>query len=580
MTTKRHRRRLFTGGLTAAVTGLAGLAAYAPAAEADTGRAATATVRVTTEQQLRAAVRRATPERPVRIELGRDIALRMDGAGPRRGDLDVDGAVTIIGSGRTLDARGIDRVFDVSDGARLTLRGVKLTGGRTASGENGGAIRSAGTVRLVGGSITDSRATSGDLASGGAISNEGGSLTITRTALRDNTATRAGGAIEAIGGTTTLTRVVLRDNETGAVPGNGGGLHLTGEGTVTVVRGVVRGNVAAAEGGGLWNSSTGTMTVRGTRFLGNVARGAAADQGGGALYNDGGTLTVEGVTATGNRATGAAGSGGGLLNVAGTVTLADSTLAKNTAVRAGGGVEASAGTTTVRDSVLRANSTGAAPGNGGGLHLTGAGTVEVAGSRVLDNTATAEGGGLWNSADGTMTVTDTVVSGNTAAGALADQGGGGLYNDGGDLTVSDSEVRGNTASGAAGSGGGLLDVAGSVDLSGVTFAQNSSERAGGAVETAAGTIQLSDVTMTGNDTGAMPGNGGGLHMTGQGVVFWNGGTVTGNSAAAQGGGLWNSATGLFVVVGVTVADNTAPTGADSYNDGGIMLVNLLPVLPG
>lgn len=578
-------RRRAAAGLAAAVTGLAGtglgagvLAAPATAGETDRS-ARVATVRVATEQQLRDAVRRAGGDRAVRIELTRDLTLRQDGEGPRRGDLDVAGTVTVIGAGRTIDARGIDRIFDVAEGGRLLLRGVGLTGGRAPEGENGGAVRSAGVLQVVGGSITASIA-SGELASGGAISNEGGELAVSRTVVRGNSATRAGGGIEAVGGTTELTGVTLRGNETGAVPGNGGGLHLTGEGTVTVVGGVVRDNVASAEGGGLWNSADGTMTVRGTRILQNEARGAAADQGGGGLYNDGGSLRVEKAVLEDNTATGTAGSGGGVLNAAGVLTVVGGRIEGNTAVRAGGGIEAVAGSTVVEGTTVRANAAGATPGNGGGLHLTGAGTVEIVEATVVANTATAEGGGLWNSAEGTMTVRDSLIARNSAAGAGADQGGGGLYNDGGDLTVETSTVRDNLASGTAGSGGGLLDVGGSVQLDDTTFADNRSQRAGGAVETAAGTVQLTGVTMTGNITGTAPGNGGGLHVTGQGIVLWNGGTVTGNTASAQGGGLWNSATGLFVAVGLEIGDNTAPTGADSYNDGGLMLINLLPVLPG
>ena len=82
--------------------------------------------------------------------------------------------------------------------------------------------------------------------------------------ITGNSATRAGGGIEAVAGSqTTLTRATLSENSTGDGPGNGGGLHLTGAGTVHVSRSVVTGNTAAAEGGGLWNSSAGVLTATG-----------------------------------------------------------------------------------------------------------------------------------------------------------------------------------------------------------------------------------------------------------------------------------------------------------------------------
>ena len=52
------------------------------------------------------------------------------------------------------------------------------------------------------------------------------------------------------------------------------------------------------------------------------------------------------------------------------------------------------------------NVAGSNPGNGGALHLTGAGEVTFDGGAVINNRAANEGGGLWNSADGTMNVTD------------------------------------------------------------------------------------------------------------------------------------------------------------------------------
>ncbi|MEZ4956227.1 MAG: hypothetical protein R2825_21895 [Saprospiraceae bacterium] len=40
------------------------------------------------------------------------------------------------------------------------------------------------------------------------------------------------------------------------------------------------------------------------------------------------------------------------------------------------------------------NTTGGSPGNGGGVHITGAGEMHLTGGVVSGNTASAEGGGL------------------------------------------------------------------------------------------------------------------------------------------------------------------------------------------
>ena len=99
--------------------------------------------------------------------------------------------------------------------------------------------------------------------------------------MRGNSAERAGGGIEADGGTTVVARGRLTGNTTGAVPGNGGALHLTGAGGVKVKGSLVANNTAGAEGGGLWNSATGDFTIERTTIRDNSAAGADADQGGG-----------------------------------------------------------------------------------------------------------------------------------------------------------------------------------------------------------------------------------------------------------------------------------------------------------
>jgi len=492
------------------------------------------------------------------------------------GSVQVAGS-TVSGNSATAEGGGLWNSATGTMSVRDSVVSGNSAAGAEATNGGGGIYNDGGTLRLIAGNVSNNQAT-GTAGSGGGILNVGGSLDASQGALiANNSAQRAGGGIEATAGsTTTLADSDLVANTAGAAPGNGGGLHLTGAGTVDITAAEVRGNTASAEGGGLWNSAAGTMTVRDSLVNANVAQGVDATQGGGGLFQEAGgegSLTASGLTVTNNRATGTAGSGGGLLNDQGTVTVSDSTFSGNQAVRAGGAIEANVGSTTLTDTDLTGNSTGAAPGNGGGLHLTGAGTVDVTGGAVDDNTATAEGGGLWNSATGTMNVSGTTFDANSAAGAEATNGGGALYNDGGALTVEDATLIGNQATGAAGSGGGILNVGGTLTVSGSTLSTNDAARAGGAIETAPSamgapsTVDLSEVVMTGNTTGAAPGNGGALHITGAGAVTYAGGEVTGNDAANQGGGLWNSATATMTVTDVAVTGNTAPTSPNAYQDG-------------
>lgn len=333
--------------------------------------------------------------------------------GGETGDLDVISTIIISGAGATVDAGRLDRAFDVLGSGSLEVTGLAVRNGVAPGAESGGAYRSSGTLRLQDARV-DTSVALGPGGSGGAILNDGGELVVRSSHLDRNQASRAGGAIEADGGITTVISSTITGNRTGPAPGNGGGLHLTGPGTVTVTGTVLTDNVAAREGGGLWNSATGTMTVTDSTLVGNAAEGPAAHDGGGAIFNDGGDLVVQGSNLLANSAPGSAGSGGGLFNNRGSVLVRASTIAANDAVRAGGGVEALEGSTTLSQVRLLANSTGASPGNGGGLHLTGAGVVAVDQSLVVLNRAANEGGGLWNSATGSMTVTSSLVVANVA----------------------------------------------------------------------------------------------------------------------------------------------------------------------
>lgn len=510
------------------------------------------------------------------IDLAPGASYGLDGMGAGEdlgatGDLDVSAMIRLQGMGANIDGLGLDRVFDVMPGAALWLSDVTLTGGAVTDA-SGGAIRSAGDLRLVDAQISGSSAL-GVGASGGAVFNDAGTTLILRATLSGNASTRAGGAVEANAGQTVIGWSDLSDNTTGDGPGNGGAFHLTGAGSVAISYSTISGNVAGREGGGVWNSATGFMTLDACTITDNDALGMAADDGGGGVFNDGGVLVISDSTITDNRAMMGSGSGGGVFNQLGDVTIWTTTIARNTSARAGGGVEANLGATTIVDSTLRANTTGNAPGNGGGLHLTGAGDVLLDGVTVVGNAAGAEGGGVWNSATGTMTITASRIGRNVAHGAAADQGGGGVFNDGGSLAIDTSLIAENVADGAAGSGGGVFNNLGSTVITSTELRANVSMRAGGGVEANVGWTSLEGCLLTGNRTGAAPGNGGGLHLTGAGTVEITGSGVRNNTAAAEGGGLWNSPTGTMTVTRTRVTGNMAPLNPDNHNEGGAFSFN-------
>jgi hypothetical protein len=245
-----------------------------------------------------------------------------------------------------------------------------------------------------------------------------------------------------------------------------------------------------------------------------ITGGWASDQGGG-IYN-GGTMTIADSAIAYNSADG---SGGGIFNN-GTMTVTDSTIAYNS-VGVGGGIGFgggifSGGALMVTDSTIANNSTGFF-GEGGGIY--NGGTMTIADSAIAYNSADGDGGGIFN--NGTLTVTDSTIAYNSVGVGF----GGGINSSGGTLTVTDSTIAYNSA----GFGGGII--------------------CGGGTET------VTDSTIAYNNVGR--GRGGGIY-SGSGTLTVTNSTIAYNSAGDGGGGIFND--GTITVTNSTIADNNTGSG--------------------
>ena len=366
--------------------------------------------------------------------------------------------------GGAIWANGVLSIQATDDG-ETTIQGNTGRGDDASNGGGGVYVETGGDATIEGASFVGNVA-SGASGSGGAILIAPDAMaTVTGGSITGNLANRAGAGIEVAGGTLTLVDVSVVGNlipaET-AMPGNGGGLHAGG-GSVTIRGGEFVAN-QATEGGGVWSSGVMDISASGDDGEGmaelrdNVGRGDDATNGGGGVYAEtGATVTLTDVLVSGNAATGAAGSGGGLFVADGAqMTVLRGAVRGNQANRAGGGVEvADDGDTDVETSLLMTavtldgNSIATpAPGNGGGLHIGGAGTVRIDMSTVSGNTA-REGGGLWASGASSMEVVNSTVTGNTST-----ENGGGVYDNGG-ASVSLESVT-IALNDAGGNGGGML----------------------------------------------------------------------------------------------------------------------------
>jgi hypothetical protein len=287
----------------------------------------------------------------------------------------------------------------------------------------------------------------------------------------------------------------------------------------------------------------GTIHLTSELFVGGSFRveaptgGITLDAGGASrvmTVGYGSDLTFTRVTFTGGATQGPASwipasNGGGILLQGGTLTLVESTISGNTAVR-GGGIATRYGTLNLVDSTVSGNT---APGGvaygylfggyGGGITTYG-GRVTLTRSTIAGNTAARFGGGIDLYYGTRLTVTESVISGNSAGG----NGGGINKRDGTPLSITDSTITGNTS---AADGGGLFIAYGPTTISGSTLAGNSAAGDGGGLANFSRQAVLTNTTLSGNSAG---GSGGGI-MNG-GIANLTNVTATRNTADADGSG--------------------------------------------
>ena len=190
--------------------------------------------------------------------------------------------------------------------------------------------------------------------------------------------------------------------------------------------------------------------------------------------------------------------------------------------------------------------------SGGGILLSDFGVLELRSCAVLGNTVINSGGGILVGQDANLLVEDCEISGNTGTGVGSS--GGGVFNNG-SVLIRRSMIAGNTAA----SGGGLTnnDLAVEMTIEHSTISGNFAlsdflfQGGGGIINFGNLTVHHSTIS----DNTATLSDGGGLNVfSGGSAYLWNV-TFSGNSAASEGGAIYNSWT--VILSNVTIVDNTA-----------------------
>ena len=260
------------------------------------------------------------------------------------------GKLTIDGTGQniTISGNNLVRVFQVLNGADLTLKNLTISNGKASGGDGGGLYN-----------------------------NSGGTVTIINSTLSNNSAGSLGGAIfDGNGGTVTIANSTLSNNSAA----DGGAIQNFG--TLTITDSTLSANSATNFGGGaILNNGGGTVNITKSTFANNsVSTGAE----GGAIFNWVGTLNIANSTFSANSA---ADNGGGIFNL-GTATVTNSTFSGNSAGLSGGGIYRGTGTVTVKNSIVANSPSG---GNCSGTITDGGNNLDSAatcgfGSGSLSNT--------------------------------------------------------------------------------------------------------------------------------------------------------------------------------------------------
>jgi len=308
-----------------------------------------------------------------------------------------------IGGGNviTIDGASSYRILTVNVGKTLTLNDVVLY--RAFAANEGGAIRSFGSLYVNDSTFVDNQANSG----GGAIYSFG-VADIRGSEFLSNTGSVGGAILNP--GILGLTDSLFQGNNAD-VQTRGGAVWSSGP--LIIIGGQFVDNQAGA-GGAIYARREGeatTLSITGVTFDHNLGTAEYPDGNGGALLIDNVHATIQASTVTGNGAQ----SGGAIyVGATGALTLTNSTLQNN-------------GTT-----------------NGGGLYNLG--SAYLSGVTLAANVA-SHGGGIDNF--GLLSLVNVTLSGHEAT------YGGGLKNEGGTTRLSNVTLWGNAA---AGGGGGIMNT--------------------------------------------------------------------------------------------------------------------------
>lgn len=279
-------------------------------------------------------------------------------------------------------------------------------------------------------------------------------------------------------------------------------------------------------------AASGAWVIDGCSIIANRATNC-----GGGIYLDSGSMQIDHSTFEGNAARGGNFTRGGALSARNAATFAvmNSTFSNNSSDD-GGAIYLERGFSSITDSIFSANFNPRF-GLGGAISNDGTGTLTVARTSFTANATRLDGigGAVYNI--GTMMMMQSTLRGNSGG---DNSDGGAILNDG-DFILRDSTVSGNSIGNAPWSqaGGGIYND---------------------------GTFAIANCTIAGNTTGTNNVGAGIYNVYGRTTI--DNSTISGNSGADMGGGIFNDAdrdpNSTVSIANSILAGNSAASGPDVF----------------
>ena len=368
------------------------------------------------------------------------------------GDLDVAiGGLRIRGAGNgqtIIDGGKLDRLFQVATDGELELDGLTLRNGDVGVSQDGGAIDTAGEVRLQNVTLSDHSArtggaifvrngaevfaektrfennrAAGSAGVGGAIATattvpNGAPVNLVDSDLVGNTATLGGGAIFSAAFVRSVESRFVNNRVVAATNGQarGGAIFADDFSFTEIIDSTLSQNVAQTDGtgtalgGAIAADPNSTLNIRSSTFDLNEARGTngTTNRLGGAVVSRGAT-TISNSTFSSNRADT---SGGAIHHGTGLLQITSTTIAGNHSAQSGGGVTVISGTANFKNVLVATNTaTTGNPDVNGVFASQGHNLVGLLGAAT----------GFTNGTNGDLVGTATAL--NPLIGPLADNGG-------------------------------------------------------------------------------------------------------------------------------------------------------------